>query len=147
MDSPQPKQSFTLVDIKANDVLFGRGPFCYRFPGNVAFRNLIRSHVATYSRCAPRTLKENIVKKLISKAQKQGCRFFVRNQCSDIWYEAHPYLVRSKVSHALRDARNSVGNVCDSNSQNISWNDNRHEAKLNDKQGHRSFDIVPTSTP
>ena len=96
MDSTPAKQSFTMIDIEANDVLFGRGPLCYRNPGNIAFRNLIKSHVASYARCAPRALKRKIVQILISEAQKQGCRFLVRAKSSDIWCEAHPYLVRSK---------------------------------------------------
>ena len=131
-----------MIDIKANDVLLGRGPFCYRNPGNIAFRNLIQSHVASYTRCAPQSLKRKIVQKMISEAQEQGCRFLVRAKSSDIWCEAHPCLVRDKVSHALRDARILV---CDmsiddiSNLQYSSLSDKRQKTKSNDKKGIHSF--------
>jgi hypothetical protein len=152
MDAPKTTQRFIVEDIKANDVLFGRGPFCYRFPGNVAFRNLIKSHIETYQRCAPRSIKQKIVKNLISKAQKQGLRFLILDQSSGMWCEAHPHSVRSKVSHALRDARNLVVNECDkiSSSEKIARNGSRkeaksnakrQEAKSNDLKGHNSFNI------
>ena len=131
-----------MTDIKDNDVLFGRGPFCYRNPGNIAFRNIIQSHVASYSICAPRSWKRKVVQKLISEAQEQGCRFLVRAKSSDIWCEAHPYLVRSKVSHALRDARILVsGESIDkiSNLQYFSRSDKRQKPKLNEKRGIHSF--------
>jgi hypothetical protein len=132
-----------MLDIRANDVLFGRGPICYKSPGNIAFRNLIQSYVASYSRCAPRSVKRRIVIKLISKAQKQGYRFLIRAQNNDMWCEAHPDLVKSKVGHALRDARNLVDNLCDkiSNSKHTTRKDKRQETKLNEKQALPSFKI------
>jgi hypothetical protein len=122
------------------DILLGRGPLCYRNPGNVVFRHMIQFHVENYALNAPRSVKRDIVQSLIQEAHRQGRRFLARistsspaftrknttmdNLCEernidneqkdeeedddDSWYEASPALIRSKVSHALRDARNSI---------------------------------------
>jgi hypothetical protein len=94
--------------IQDDDVLLGRGPFCYRNPGNIKFRSMIRSCVDKYVIDAPRSYKSNIVQALIKTANDKGIRFIVRSKQDGNWYEAHPYVVQLKVSHALRDARNSI---------------------------------------
>jgi hypothetical protein len=100
-----------MEEIRPDDILLGRGPFCYRNPGNVAFRNLIQKYVSGYERDSPRSVKRKIVHKLILKARNAGHRFLVRSIDVDKWIEAHPYLVHTKVSHALRDARNSTSDT------------------------------------
>jgi hypothetical protein len=94
------------MDVRKNDILLGRGPLCYRHPGNVKFRILIRSQVDKYNVDAPRSTKQGIVRSLIKVVHEEGYRFLVRakNKCN--WNEAHPRVVQSKVCHALRDARN-----------------------------------------
>jgi hypothetical protein len=141
MDSSQTKQTLIMTDINENDVLLGRGPFCYRNPGNIAFRNLIQSHVASYARCAPRSLKRKLVETLISKAQKIGCRFLVRVKNTSMWCEAHPYIVRSKVSHALRDARILESDVSRDKISNLHSprSDKKRKPKSNGKEGLDSF--------
>ena len=57
---------------------------------------------------AIRSVKQEIIESLINQAYEQGRLLFARSLRDDKWYEAHPKLVRSKVSHALRDARNST---------------------------------------
>jgi hypothetical protein len=121
-----------MVEIKPDDILLGRGPFCYRNPGNIAFRNLIQKYVEGYERKSPRSIKRKIVQKLILKAQNQGRRFLVRSMDSDTWFEAHSYLVHTKVSHALRDARNSTSNVFVSTKSSISAQ--RSLARKNQKE-------------
>ena len=97
-----------MKNMDTNDILLGRGRFCYRNPGNVAFRGMIKEHVAKYSFHADRSVKGEIIQSLITQAREQGRVFLVRSLQDDKWCEAHPKLVRSKVSHALRDARNST---------------------------------------
>jgi hypothetical protein len=92
--------------MSTNDILLGRGRFCYSNPGNVAFRNMIREHVGNYTFNANRSQKGGIIHSLIIKAKDQGRLFLVRSLQDGMWCEAHSKLVRSKVSHALRDARN-----------------------------------------
>jgi hypothetical protein len=94
--------------IKNDGVLLGRGRFCYWNPGNVKFRNMIRSYVDKYVIDATRSYKSNIVQALIKTAQENGIRFLVRSKQDGNWYQAQPYVVQLKVSHALRDARNSL---------------------------------------
>jgi hypothetical protein len=94
--------------MNSRDILLGRGRFCYRNPGNVAFRRIIKEIVAKYSFHANRHVKREIIESLITQARQQGRFFLVRSLHDDKWCEAHPKLVRSKVSHALRDARNSA---------------------------------------
>jgi hypothetical protein len=111
---------FSMKDLNEKDILLGRGPFCYRNPGNIAFRNLIQAHVASYPRCAPRTVKKKIVQKLISEAQNQGYRFLIYDKDRNDWCEAHPYVVNAKVSHALRDARLSTLHASIDSTKNLS---------------------------
>ena len=47
------------------DILLGRGPLCYRNPGNVVFRNMIQIHVVKYALDAPRSVKRAIVQSLL----------------------------------------------------------------------------------
>jgi hypothetical protein len=98
------------MTMNAKDILLGRGGFCYRNAGNVAFRDMIKEQVDNYSSHANRSVKGKIIQSLITQAQEQGRLFLVRSLHDDSWREAHPKLVRSKVSHALRDARNSSKN-------------------------------------
>jgi hypothetical protein len=138
-----------MKDVNDEDVLLGRGPFCYRHPGNIAFRNLIQDHVANYARCAPRQAKKKIVQKLISKAQKQGSRFLVRDKDSGDWCQAHPYLVEAKVSHALRDARHSKRLVPLDSTADLSkssQNDEMLKARSNGKQVFKSSQVDPTNS-
>jgi hypothetical protein len=99
------------MDLRKNDILLGRGPFCYRFPGNVKFRKLIQSQVAKYDINASRSAKQGIVQSLIKAAHELGYRFLVLSKNDNNWYEAHPYVVQSKVSHALRDARSHATSI------------------------------------
>jgi hypothetical protein len=94
--------------IKNNDILLGRGPFCYRNPGNVKFRNMIQSHVTNYVLDAPQSSKKKVVQSLIKKIREQGIRFLIRSKKDSNWCEAQHYVVQLKVSHALRDARNML---------------------------------------
>jgi hypothetical protein len=93
---------------ETNDILLGRGPSRYRNPGNVAFRHMILVEIKKYSLHASRSVKNNVIQSLIAKAKDQGRRFLVWSQKDDAWCEAHPRLIRSKISHALRDARQSA---------------------------------------
>jgi hypothetical protein len=89
------------------------------------------------------------VQTLISKAQEQGFRFLVRAKNSDIWCEAHPYLVRSKVSHSLRDARISTHGKFiekEKNLQATSRIDQRRKSKSNDKRSTCPLVINPPSS-
>jgi hypothetical protein len=94
--------------MNTNDILLGRGRYYYRNPGNVAFRNMVKEQLDKYTFQANRSVKREIIDSLIAKATEQGRLFIVRCLNGDVWCEAHPNLVRSKVSHALRDARNSA---------------------------------------
>jgi hypothetical protein len=97
-------------EIDANDILFGRGSAFYNNPGNVAFRKMIHVELVKYSIHAARSVKGDIIQSLIAKAKEQGRRFLVCSLENGIWVEAHPTLIRSKVSHALRDARHALLN-------------------------------------
>ena len=94
-------------DVTKEDILFGRGAACYNHPGNVAFREMMHVQMMKYSISVPRSLKSKIIISVIANVKEQGRRFMVWNvdDCTWIEIEAQPQLIRSKVSHALRDAR------------------------------------------
>jgi hypothetical protein len=94
-----------MIEMKEKDILLGRGPVCYRHPGNVLFRNLVKEHYINYKLTTPRLMKKLIVKSLIDKMHGLGSRFLVRSSNEFSWHVAHPHLVQAKVGHALRDAR------------------------------------------
>jgi hypothetical protein len=94
-----------MIEIKQKDVLLGRGPVCYRHPGNVMFRKLIQEHCIKYTLTTPRFMKKYIVESLIDKVHESGSRFLVRLSNGWSWHVAHLSLVQAKVGHALRDAR------------------------------------------
>jgi hypothetical protein len=94
-----------MIEIKPKDILLGRGPVCYRNPGNIMFRKFITEHYINYMLTTPRGMKKYIVKTLIDKIHGMGSRFLVRSENEHSWRLAHPHLIQAKVGHALRDAR------------------------------------------
>jgi hypothetical protein len=99
-----------MTDIQPKDILLGRGPVCYMNPGNKTFRKVIRTYFTMYTRSIPREVKREIVESITKSLRMQGHRFLILSVESGTWHEASSSLVHSKVSHALRDARNFAAN-------------------------------------
>jgi hypothetical protein len=138
----------TEMTIKQDDILLGRGPLCYRNPGNIKFRNITQSHAAKYVIDAPRSYKNKIGQSLINTTKGQGMRFLIRSKEDSNWYEAKPDLVQSKVGHALRDARNmSQMSMNDMKKLCLSkQNTGNLHANQSQKSNTRKFALSDTST-
>jgi hypothetical protein len=94
------------VSILPNDVLLGRGPLRYRHPGNVVFRDLVRSLAIHYNIEAPSAKKVMIVRHIFEIILNTGGRFLHQDPPkSGKWNEAPPTIAILKIKHALRDAR------------------------------------------
>jgi hypothetical protein len=92
--------------ILPDDVLLGRGPLRYLHPGNVVFRNLVRSLAFHYQIETPSVKKQLIVQHIFEIVLRNGGRFLYKDSPkSEKWNECTPSLAIKKIKHALRDAR------------------------------------------
>jgi hypothetical protein len=88
------------------DVLLGRGPLRYLHPGNVVFRNLVRSLTFHYQIETPSVKKRLIVQHIFEIVLRNGGRFLYEDSPKiEKWNECKPSLARKKIKHALRDVR------------------------------------------
>ena len=95
-----------IVSILPGDVLLGRGPLRYLHPGNVVFRELVRSLAIHYDVEAPSAKKILIVQHIFGIVLKKGGRFLYQDPPqSGKWNECPATVAIKKIKHALRDAR------------------------------------------
>ena len=96
--------------IRPTDIILGRGPACYKNPGNRVFRKLVKTNAIYYTSQVRRKEKAALVNLLISMLKTQGCRF-LRQSSRGTWVEAPTAIVKKKVGHGLRDARLAADKV------------------------------------
>jgi hypothetical protein len=96
------------------DVLLGKGPVSHRNPGNVRFREIIRSRQVEYTNTNRRRLKDIIARQIVSSVTSKGGKFLkYDDDCDDIdltntrsttgWVVVDDATAREKVKQALRD--------------------------------------------
>jgi hypothetical protein len=94
------------IDILPRDILLGRGPTVYLHPGNVNFRDLVRSLATYYHNDAPTATKQLIAKEIFWLVYNNGGRFLHQAPLnSGKWIECSTTLAIKKIKHSLRDAR------------------------------------------
>jgi hypothetical protein len=92
-------------------VYLGRGPGCYRQPGNKEYRGLIKLYAADFHRDASRVHKTKFVDNLQSKLEVQGFEFFSYSEEQQKWVNALYWEIKEKIGHDLRDNRKSLSNA------------------------------------
>jgi hypothetical protein len=87
------------------DVYLGRGPGCYRQPGNKEYRSVVKLYAADFHRDVKRSEKGQFVDNLKSKLEMQGFRFFSYSAEVEKWLTAPDWEVKEKIGHDLRGFR------------------------------------------
>jgi hypothetical protein len=88
------------------DVLAIGGMHFYKFPGNVACREMLQSKLGDYDNAASVQEKIRITNDVLVDIEASGGRFLVRDK-KGWWAPANEQSARIKVSNAFRDVRKS----------------------------------------
>ena len=89
-------------------------PFIHSFicianaAGNKRFREAITKSLDDYRKACTRTDKAAIVQRVIDEIANSGGRFLKKNQATGEWYQLNEQQTKEKVSHAVRDAANTM---------------------------------------
>eukprot|EP00977_Amphora_coffeiformis_P027380 scaffold34607_cov177-Amphora_coffeaeformis.AAC.8 len=87
--------------IHVDDVLCGRG-------GNKRFREAITRSLEGYRKATSRSEKAAIVQRILDGVSNAGGRFLKKNESTGQWYQLSEQQTKEKVSHAVRDAANTI---------------------------------------
>jgi hypothetical protein len=84
--------------------------FCLQLPqgGNKRFRQAISNSLEAYRQAATRTDKAVIVQHIVDGVVNVGGRFLKKDNSAGHWYELNEQATKEKVSHAVRDAVNTM---------------------------------------
>jgi hypothetical protein len=93
----------TAITPNAFDVLCGKSRDCLQAEGSRRFRDIIDTHVASYSRCKTKFEKMKMTS-IIYEQVRQDARFLKYDSTQTEWVEITCMAARDKVSHALRFA-------------------------------------------
>lgn len=99
--------SATPLEIRSNDVLFGRGKTVVEHVGNLRFRNMIGMQMTEYEN-ANRLEKTYITEKIVEAIKGSDGRFLKRDEGGE-WEEVDHETARKKVAHAFRNRRKLYG--------------------------------------
>lgn len=115
--SPEPKslilpskqeEVLGIVDVKDNDVLYGRGQAIQLNEGNVRFRKLVALRTVDYKSRRNPAHRRGIAMEVIGLVRARGGRFLKRTSLSStsetVWEEIDNTVALTKVKQALRDA-------------------------------------------
>eukprot|EP00546_Thalassionema_frauenfeldii_P005252 CAMPEP_0178916556 /NCGR_PEP_ID=MMETSP0786-20121207/12716_1 /TAXON_ID=186022 /ORGANISM="Thalassionema frauenfeldii, Strain CCMP 1798" /LENGTH=422 /DNA_ID=CAMNT_0020589927 /DNA_START=62 /DNA_END=1330 /DNA_ORIENTATION=+ len=95
---------------KPNDVLLGRASHIYNHPGNIRYRSIIASNQRKYHSCTTRLDKMIFIRQITKDILEDGSvKFWKMNKKGGgkLWKEVNFRTVQDKVSHALRDGKNT----------------------------------------
>lgn len=96
---------------KPNDVLLGRASHIYNHPGNIRYRSIIASNQRKYHSCTTRLDKMIFIRQITKDILEDGAvKFWKMNKKGGegkLWKEVDFRTVQDKVSHALRDGKNT----------------------------------------
>jgi hypothetical protein len=87
------------------DVFLGRGPGCYKNPGNKEYRSLVKEYAAEFNRDLKRAKKAEFIDNLMFQFELQGFRFFSFSVELKEWVRALDSEVKEKIGHDIRDDR------------------------------------------
>lgn len=76
--------------------------------GNKRFRESITKSLGEYRKAVTRSDKAAIVQRVIDEILSSGGRFLKKNQTTGEWYQLNEQQTKEKVSHAVRDAANTM---------------------------------------
>lgn len=130
------------------DILFGRGHTYMNHPGNIMFRNFIRSNLEAYSNTqSKKETTQWTLAAVHALKTEYGARFLKEEQINSTtkaWVEVPDSLARRKLRVSFRDAKSRLANrkekeTTDTNNQSLqlkssllSLHDNSEETALDD---------------
>ena len=114
--SPSPvsptSSTVEFPELKADDVLLGRGPGLSQFEGNLRFRALVDERKAEYTATTKRKEKKRIAKEIVDLVHAKGGRFLKQENASDnynnVWFEADLNAAMEKTKQSLREIRSGT---------------------------------------
>lgn len=88
------------------DVICGKGKGCFNHEGNKHFRQIVATHLASYSEANTKLAKSAIVSSIIAIVRdlSPGGGFIKRDAERGSWHEVGDHLAREKVGQTIRDA-------------------------------------------
>jgi hypothetical protein len=98
-------KSESMKEALSKDVFLGRGPNCYKNPGNKEYRSLVKLYASDFHRGLKKTEKSKFIDSLKFKLSLQGFRFFTFSDVQKKWESACELEVKEKIGHDLRDYR------------------------------------------
>ena len=101
-------------------VYLGRGPGCYKQPGNNQYRILVKLYAADFHRNASMVEKRKFIDNLQAKLEMQGFQFFSYSEELQKWVDALDWEIKEKIGHDLRDNRKSLSNATTKKSSTFS---------------------------
>lgn len=85
------------------DVLCGSGQKVNRHPGNMRFRQVVTSHLESYTVAVTKSEKSSVSQTVLEElTSTSGARFLKKHSIFDEWYVATDKAARDKISHCLR---------------------------------------------
>jgi hypothetical protein len=95
-----------------DDVVAGRGKRNWNHPGNIQFRNIVRSHVPNYVEAITKAGKTHVVVVIVQIIRDKG-GYFLQQNPEGKWYDIGDHSAREKVGHSLRDHVTSMQKLSD----------------------------------
>eukprot|EP00980_Cylindrotheca_fusiformis_P005720 scaffold1192_cov58-Cylindrotheca_fusiformis.AAC.14 len=103
MESEEKRRLYSTVDVRATDVLLGRGRGFQDHPGNIRFRNALQEYRHAYD-TAPKWQKRRIAVELRRMLAVDGVRFLEQVDGTK-WVESDVKAVEAKIGQLFRSAR------------------------------------------
>jgi len=122
---------------------YSRGSQVVNHPGNICYREIIRSKLPEYSRASTRVEKSSIVTSMIDQVRDSNGGGFIkkrRNGKKQAWYDVGDNVVREKTGQALRDL------LHDKYKSSTKQKKERRKAAIAKVEGVLSMDISPMNT-
>ena len=104
---------------------------CFAVAGNKRFRESITKSLDEWRKAVTRTDKSSIVQRIMDEISNSGGRFLKKNQTTGEWYPLNDQQTKEKVSHAVRDAANTM------DSRKAQGKAKAKLKSVNDKPGNR----------
>jgi hypothetical protein len=99
----EPSPIAELFELRARDIVCGRGKGCWNHPGNQMFQTIIHASVERYSGAKSKNEKSLVVASIVEGLCKSGGRFVKEDKTTGRWYDIGQTQAHDKTGHAIRD--------------------------------------------
>lgn len=92
-----------IKEARKSDILLGRGKSVHFHPGNIIYRELVKSRSKEYISKTDGKQKDEITQEVIDSVKERGGRFLQLAKDTEHWEVSSEKVVRTRVKQALRD--------------------------------------------